>query len=53
MEQILVAATAPMTVTEIRGLCRVRNATLHAALAALAAAGRVKRSATGYAITAK
>ena len=53
VEQILAAATAPMTVAEIRGLCRVRNATLHAALAALAAAGRVQRSATGYAITTR
>lgn len=51
--QILLAATAPLTVTEIRSLCRVRNSTLHAALVALAAAGRVQRSATGYAITAK
>ena len=53
VEQILATATAPMTTAAIRGLCRVRNATLQAALAALAAAGRVHRSATGYAITAK
>ena len=51
--QILTDATAPMTVVEIRGLCRVRNATLLATLAALVAAGRVRRSATGYAISAK
>ena len=53
VEHILTAATGPMTVAEIRGLCRVRNATLQAALAALAAAGRVQRSAIGYAITAR
>jgi hypothetical protein len=53
VEQILAAATAPMTTAAIRSLCRVRNATLQAALAALAAGGRVHRSAIGYAITAK
>lgn len=53
VEQILVAASAPMTVGDIRSLCRVRNSTLHAALAALAANGRVHRSAAGYAITAR
>ena len=53
VEHILAAATTPMTTAAIRGICRVRNATLQAALAALAAAGRVHRSATGYAITAR
>ena len=53
VEQILAAATAPMTTAAIRGLCRVRNATLQAALASLAAAGRVHRSTIGYAITSK
>jgi RecA-family ATPase len=52
VEQLLVEATAPMSVAELRTACHVRNATLHQALAALATAGRVTRSAAGYAITA-
>jgi hypothetical protein len=50
VEQLLVAATAPMTLAEIRAVCRVRNATLQQLLASLAAAGRVTRSPAGYAI---
>ena len=50
VEQILAAATEPMTLAEIRATCRVRNATIQQLLAALAAAGRVTRNADGYAL---
>lgn len=50
IEQLLATAAAPMTLAQIRGVCRVRNATLQQLLASLAAAGRVSRSPAGYAI---
>jgi hypothetical protein len=50
IEQLLATATAPMTLAQIRAVCRVRNATLQQLLASLAVAGRVTRSPAGYAI---
>jgi hypothetical protein len=47
----LAGAVAPLTAAALRKLCRVRNATLTAALTDLVAAGRVHKDATGYAIT--
>ena len=51
IEQHLSAAAAPLTIAELRKLCRTRNATLTTTLAALVAAGRIHRDAAGYAIT--
>lgn len=53
VEKLLAGATAPMSVADIRTACRVRNSTLHQALAALAVDGRVHRSVAGYAIIAR
>ena len=50
IEAQLSAATAPMTAAAIRKLCRIRNATLTAALTDLVAAGRVRKDTTGYVI---
>lgn len=50
LEAHLAAATSPMTASALRKLCRVRNATVTAALADLVAAGRVRKDATGYVI---
>jgi AAA domain len=44
----LMDAGRPLPVTELRNLCRVRNATLHQRLAALTQAGRLVRSSEGY-----
>ena len=44
------AAAAPLTAAAIRKLCRIRNATLAAALTDLVAAGRVRKDTTGYVI---
>ena len=51
IEQHLAAAPAPLAIAVLRKLCRTRNATLAAALAALVAAGRIRKDAAGYAIT--
>ena len=51
IEQHLSAAAAPLTIAELRKLCRTRNTTLTTTLAALVAAGRIHRDAAGYAIT--
>ncbi len=51
IEQHLSAAASPLTIAELRKLCRTRNATLAAALATLVAAGRIRKDAAGYAIT--
>lgn len=50
IEAHLAAAAAPLTAAAIRKLCRIRNATLTAALADLVAAGRVRKDTTGYVI---
>lgn len=44
----LEAADRPLLLAELRALCRVRNATLHARLATLIEAGQLIRSAQGY-----
>ena len=41
-------ASAPLTIKELRPLCRVRNATLYERLAALANTGQVLRTSEGY-----
>jgi hypothetical protein len=51
IEQHLSAATAPLTIAELRKLCRTRNATLTTTLADLVATGRIHKDAAGYAIT--
>ena len=50
IEAQLSAAAAPLTAAAIRKLCRIRNATLTAALTDLVAAGRVRKGTTGYVI---
>jgi RecA-family ATPase len=50
IEAQLSAAAAPLTAAAIRKLCRIRNATLTAALTELVATGRVRKDTTGYAI---
>jgi len=50
-ERITVAlqeASAPLTIRELRPLCRVRNATLYERLAALTSAGQLLRTPEGY-----
>jgi hypothetical protein len=44
----LVDAGRPLPISELRNLCRVRNATLHQRLAALTQAGQLVRSPDGY-----
>jgi AAA domain len=44
----LIDAGRPLPVSELRNLCRVRNATLHQRLAALTQAGQLVRSLDGY-----
>ena len=50
IEQHLAMSVAPVPVAVLRKLCRIRNATLTTALAALVAAGRIHKDAAGYAI---
>ena len=50
IEAQLAAAASPLTATGLRKLCRLRNATVTAALAELVAAGRVRKDAAGYVI---
>jgi RecA-family ATPase len=51
IEAELAAAGAPLTAAALRKLCRVRNASLTAALTELAAADRVRKDAAGYVIS--
>jgi hypothetical protein len=46
----LAAASAPLTAEALRKLCRIRNATLTAALTDLVAASRVRKDPAGYVI---
>lgn len=46
----LAIADAPLSATALRKRCRIRNATLQAALAALVADGRIRRDRAGYAV---
>lgn len=50
IEAQLTAAASPLAAAELRKLCRLRNATVTAALAELVAAGRVRKDAAGYVI---
>lgn len=50
VEAQLADASAPMSAAALRKLCRVRNATLNLALTELVAAGRVIKTAAGYAL---
>jgi RecA-family ATPase len=50
IEAQLAAAPSPLTTAQLRKLCRIRNATVTAALAELVAAGRVRKDAAGYVI---
>jgi len=55
-ERITVAltdASQPLSISELRPLCRVRNATLYERLTAMTAAGHLERGADGYRIAAK
>ena len=52
IEQALVTATAPLTVRELRAVCRIRSETLCATLDTLVAQGRVIRSIDGYSLAA-
>jgi len=52
IEEALVAATAPLTIRELRAVCRIRSETLCATLDALVAEGRVIRSIGGYSLAA-
>ena len=51
IETQLAAADAPLTAAALRKLCRVRNASLTAALTDLVATGRVRKDAAGYVIS--
>ena len=48
VEQALADATAPVSLAVLRRACRMRMATLCAILAALTAAGRIRKTPTGY-----
>jgi RecA-family ATPase len=47
----LTKAARPIPFLELRGICRVRTASLYGRLAALTAAGRLVKSDTGYSLT--
>ena len=51
IEGQLASSDAPLTAAALRKLCRVRNASLTAALTDLVAAGRARKDATGYVIS--
>jgi hypothetical protein len=50
VEQHLATATSPLSVAQLRELCRTRKATMIATLAALTGAGRINKTAAGYAL---
>lgn len=50
IEAQLAAAALPLTAAALRKLCRIRNATVTAALAGLVGAGRVRKDGAGYVI---
>jgi RecA-family ATPase len=51
LEEHLANAHAPLTAAALRKLCRVRNASLTAALTDLVASGRARKDAAGYVIS--
>jgi hypothetical protein len=50
IEAKLAEAASPLSATSLRKLCRLRNATVTAALTELISAGRVRKQATGYTV---
>jgi hypothetical protein len=50
IEQHLATATAPLTLAQLRELCRARNTTMISTLASLASAGRIRKTAAGYSL---
>lgn len=48
--QTLAAAAGPLSLRQLRGACHMRNATLCEAVAALTAAGRLRKTPAGYAL---
>lgn len=50
VEHHLATATSPLSVAQLRELCRARNATMIATLAALAGAGRISKTPAGYSL---
>jgi len=55
-ERITAALTdtlQPLSISQLRTLCRVRNATLYERLTAMTTAGRIERAADGYRIVAQ
>ena len=46
----LTTASQPLSISELRPLCRVRNATLYERLTAMTAAGHLERWPDGYRI---
>jgi hypothetical protein len=53
IERHLASAKSPLTATQLRELCRARNATMTSTLTALMAAGRLNKTAVGYALVAQ
>ncbi len=51
IEQHLATATTPLSLSQLRELCRTRNATVVTTLAVLSAAGRITKTAAGYALS--
>ena len=49
----LITASQPLSISELRPLCRVRNATLYERLTAMTAAGHLERRPDGYLIAPK
>ena len=49
----LINASQPLSISELRPLCRVRNATLYERLTAMTAAGLLERRPDGYCIASK
>ena len=49
----LIDASQPLSISQLRLLCRVRNATLYERLTALTAAGHLERRPDGYRIAPK
>jgi RecA-family ATPase len=53
VERALAAATSPLTVAELRRLCRIRTSTLCAVLADLVRADRLRRTPAGYRLASR
>jgi len=53
VEQTLAASSTPMSPAALRAACHIRNENVSAALATLAAEGRVRKTAAGYLLASK